>query len=177
MTTTSAKLATLGGGCFWCMQPPFDALPGVVSTRVGYSGGKTPDPTYEEVCEGGTGHAEAVEVSYDPAKVPYEKLLDVFWRQIDPTTPNRQFADAGTQYRTAVFYHDEEQRAAAEKSKRELAASGRFDAPIVTEIVPAGPFYEAEDHHQKYYEKRTLHYKLYRAGSGREAYLKRTWEG
>jgi len=172
---SATKKATFAGGCFWCMQPPFDALPGVVSTTVGYIGGHVPDATYEQVCEGTTGHAEGIEVVYDPERVTYERLLDVFWRQIDPTTPNRQFAYAGTQYRTAVFFHDDEQRQAAEASKQALARSGRFDKPIVTEIVPAGPFYPAEDYHQKYYQKRTTHYKLYRAGSGRQAFIERAW--
>ncbi len=172
---SATKKATFAGGCFWCMQGPFDALPGVASTTVGYTGGAKPDPTYEEVCEGTTGHAEAIEVVYDPKVVGYDKLLDVFWRQIDPTTPNRQFADAGTQYRMAIYVHDDDQRKQAEASKKALAASGRFDKPIVTEIAPAGPFYPAEDYHQKYYQKRTLHYKMYRAGSGRQAYLEKTW--
>lgn len=171
----ATKRATFGGGCFWCMQPPFDALEGVVSTRVGYCGGSVENPTYEQVCEGDTGHAEAVEVTYDPARVSYEKLLDVFWRQIDPTAENRQFADSGTQYRTAVFYHDEEQKRAAQASKAALGQSGRFTKPVVTEIAPAAPFYPAEDYHQKYYQKRSLHYKLYKAGSGREAFIRRTW--
>ncbi len=171
------KLATFAGGCFWCMQPPFDALEGVVATRVGYCGGRVAGPTYEQVCGGETGHAEAVEVEYDPAKVGYERLLDVFWRQIDPTTVDRQFADAGSQYRTAIFYHDETQRKAAEASKAALAKSGRFERPIVTEIVAAPPFYPAEDYHQKYYQKRALHYKLYKAGSGRESFIERTWGG
>lgn len=157
------------------MQGPFDALPGVLSTVVGYTGGTVKDPTYEQVCEGDTGHTEAVEVVYDPAAVSYEKLLDVFWRQIDPTTLNRQFADSGTQYRTAIFYHDEEQRKQAEDSKRRLDSSKRFERPIVTEITAAVPFYPAEDYHQKYYEKKTFHYKMYRAGSGREAYLQDRW--
>ena len=157
------------------MQPPFDALAGVVATTVGYTGGPKPNPDYEEVCAGTTGHAEAVEVVYDPAQVSYDKLLDVFWRQIDPTTPNRQFADGGTQYRTAIYCHDEQQRLAAEAAKKALGESGRFNAPIVTEIVPAEPFYPAEDYHQKYYQKRTQDYKRYRQGSGREDFIRRTW--
>lgn len=169
------KRATFGGGCFWCMQPPFDALKGVVSTRVGYSGGTVPNPTYEQVCAGDTGHAEAVEVVYDPSAVSYDQLLDVFWRQIDPTTPNRQFADSGTQYRTAIFYHDEEQKRLAQASKDALGKSGRFERPIITEIVPAQPFYPAEEYHQSYYQKRSFHYKLYKAGSGRESFIARVW--
>jgi peptide methionine sulfoxide reductase msrA/msrB len=170
------KKATFAGGCFWCMQAPFDATPGVLSTLVGYTGGRTENPTYEEVCGGDTGHAEAIEVVYDPAKVAYEKLLDVFWRQVDPTTPNRQFADAGTQYRTAVYYHDEQQRSAAEASKKALGQSGRFDQPIVTEIAPAQTFYPAEENHQKYYQKRTLHYEMYKKGSGRQDFIERVWK-
>jgi len=172
---SATKKATFAGGCFWCMQGPFDALPGVISTTVGYTGGAKADPTYEEVCAGTTGHAEAIEVVYDPEIVTYERLLDVFWRQIDPTTPNRQFADAGTQYRTAIYVHDDDQRRAAEASKKALGSSGRFDKPIVTEISPAAPFYAAEEYHQKYYQKRALHYKMYRAGSGRQAYIETTW--
>jgi peptide methionine sulfoxide reductase msrA/msrB len=159
------------------MQPAFDATPGVSSTTVGYTGGESENPTYEEVCGGETGHAEAIEVVYDPAVVSYEKLLDVFWRQIDPTTPNRQFADAGTQYRTAVYFHDDEQRRAAEASKKALGESGRFDKPIVTEIAAAGVFHAAEDNHQKYYQKRALHYQMYKKGSGRQDFIDRTWGG
>jgi len=165
-------IATFAGGCFWCMQPPFDNLDGVVSTKVGYTGGSKENPTYEEVCSGTTGHAEAVQVVYDSSKVTYEQLLDVFWRNVDPTTVNRQFADRGTQYRTAIFYHTEEQKRLAEESKKGLDTSGRYDRPIVTEIVRAGKFYEAELYHQKYYLKQPAHYKRYRAGSGRQDYLK-----
>jgi methionine-S-sulfoxide reductase len=154
------------------MQPPFDNLDGVVSTKVGYTGGSKENPTYEEVCSGTTGHAEAVQVVYDSSKVTYEQLLDVFWRNVDPTTVNRQFADRGTQYRTAIFYHTEEQKRLAEESKKGLDTSGRYDRPIVTEIVRAGKFYEAELYHQKYYLKQPAHYKRYRAGSGRQDYLK-----
>jgi len=170
----SAK-ATFAGGCFWCMQPPFDKTTGVVSTVVGYTGGAESDPTYEQVASGRTGHAEAIRVVYDPSQVSYERLLEVLWRNINPTTRDRQFADVGRQYRTAIFYHTEEQRRQAEASKQRLAQSGKFDQPIVTEIVPAGPFYPAEDHHQDYYKKHPIHYTLYRIGSGREGYLKATW--
>lgn len=158
------------------MQPPFDALPGVLSTTVGYTGGAAANPAYEDVCAGGTGHAEAVEVVYDPDAVSYDTLLDVFWRQIDPTALNRQFADGGTQYRTAVYYHDDEQRAAAERSKKALGESGRFGKPIVTEISAVGPFYPAEEHHQKYYQRSAAHYKRYRAGSGRQDFIERVWQ-
>lgn len=173
----SAELekATFAGGCFWCMQPPYDKLEGVVSTRAGYTGGKTKNPTYEQVSTGTTGHAEAVEIMFDPALTGYEELLDVFWHSIDPTTTNKQFADNGTQYRTAIFYHNEEQKRLALASKEALEKLGKFSKPIVTEIVPASEFYAAEDYHQKYYEKEPVHYKMYKIGSGREAYLKKTW--
>jgi methionine-S-sulfoxide reductase len=169
------KTATFAGGCFWCMQPPYDQLPGVVSTTVGYTGGFKPYPTYEEVSSGQTGHLEAVRIVYDPAKVDYNDLLRIFWQSIDPTDPGGQFADQGSQYHTAIFYHDEEQRKLAEASKAELAASGRFKKPIVVPILLAKPFYPAEDHHQKYYRKSTIHYKMYKAGSGREGFLNQTW--
>jgi len=167
--------ATFAGGCFWCMQPPFDKIPGVISTAVGYTGGATAHPTYEEVCSGSTGHAEAIEVTYEPARVSYDALLDVFWRNIDPTTPNKQFADTGTQYRTAIFYHSAEQKRLAEASKKKMEKSGVFGKPIVTEIVPASTFYPAEDYHQKYCRNNPVRYKFYSAGSGREDYLKKLW--
>ena len=169
------KKATLAGGCFWCMQPPFDKIPGVISTAVGYTGGATAHPTYEEVCSGSTGHAEAIEVTYEPARVSYDALLDIFWRNIDPTTPNKQFADTGTQYRTAIFYHSAEQKRLAEASKKKMEKSGVFGKPIVTEIVPASVFYPAEDYHQKYCQNNPVRYKFYSAGSGRENYLKKLW--
>ncbi|PLX84859.1 MAG: peptide-methionine (S)-S-oxide reductase [Desulfuromonas sp.] len=168
--------ATFAGGCFWCMEHPFAALDGVVSVTVGYAGGDRENPTYEEVCAGGTGHAEAVEVLFDPGRIGYDELLEVFWRNIDPTAVNRQFADMGSQYRTAIFFHDEEQRRLAEASKRALQDSGLFAAPIATEISPAGPFYRAEDYHQGYYRKNPVRYGLYRSGSGRDRFLDRTWE-
>ena len=167
--------ATFAGGCFWCLEPPFDKLKGVVSTTPGYIGGQTKNPTYAQVCEGTTGHAEAVEIVYDPAQISFKELLDVFWRNIDPTTLNRQFADVGTQYRTAIFYHNEEQKKAAQDSKEQLGKSGRYNQPIVTEIVPAGTFYPAEDYHQDYYKKNAFPYKQYRMGSGREGYIKKMW--
>jgi len=172
MTT---EKATFAGGCFWCMEGPFEQLPGVVSVTSGYTGGEQPNPTYEEVSSGGSGHAEAVQIAYDPAKVTYQQLLETFWRQIDPTQPDGQFADHGSQYRTAIFYHGEEQQRLAEASRDALAASGKFARPIVTEIAPAGPFYPAEDYHQDYYKKNPLRYNLYKAGSGRAGFLKRTW--
>ncbi len=157
------------------MEPPFDALPGVISTASGYTGGTTSKPTYEQVSAGVTGHAEAVQVRYDPAKISYEKLLQVFWRNIDPLTPDRQFCDSGSQYRSAIFYHDAEQRRLAELSKAALEKSGRFDRPIVTQIVPASAFHPAEEYHQDYYVKNPLRYKFYRAGCGRDRRLKELW--
>lgn len=167
--------ATFAGGCFWCMESPFDTLKGVISTLVGYTGGHTKNPTYEEVSSGKTGHAEAIEIVYDPSIISYAELLDVFWKQIDPTARNRQFADGGTQYRTAVFFHSEEQKRLVEESKRKLERSGKFSAPLATEIVPAATFYPAEEYHQKYYKKNPLQYKLYFSGSGREDFLKKMW--
>jgi peptide-methionine (S)-S-oxide reductase len=148
--------ATFGAGCFWGVEANFRSVEGVVDTAVGYAGGHRPDPTYRDVCTDRTGHAEVVQVEYDPARVSYEKLLDIFWENHDPTTLNRQGPDVGTQYRSVVFYHDEDQRAAAEDSKRRLDGSGRFSRPIVTQIVPAAPFYRAEEYHQRYLEKRGL---------------------
>ena len=175
MDNKEIEKAVFAGGCFWCMQNPYDELKGVVSTAVGYTGGHVGDPTYEEVCAGNTGHAEAIEVLYDPTQINYSELLNVFWRNIDPTTLNKQFADVGTQYRTAIFYHSEEQRQSAESSKEEMERSGIYDDPIVTEITPASTFYKAEDYHQKYYEKCPVKYKMYKSGSGREQYLENKW--
>lgn len=169
------ETATFGGGCFWCMEGPFKQLPGVVSVTSGYSGGTVAHPTYEDVSSGRTGHAEVIQVVYDPAKVTYNQLLDVFWRNIDPTDPGGQFADQGSQYRTVIFTHTEAQRQAAEASKQRLAASGKFEAPIATAIEPARPFYAAEDYHQGYSEKNPLQYNLYKQGSGRAGFLKKTW--
>ncbi len=168
--------ATFAGGCFWCMQPVFDKFPGVVSTTVGYAGGDKENPTYEQVSTGRTGHTEAIEVIYDPAKASYGKLADAFFQSIDPTDRGGQFADRGSQYRTAVFYHDENQKREAEASKERLAKSGKFDQPVVTEIVPASKFYPAEEYHQKYYVKNAGHYYLYKVGSGREGFLKKIWK-
>ncbi len=167
--------ATFAGGCFWCMEAPFDSLPGVVSVTVGYTGGELKNPTYEQVSAGGTGHAESVQIVYDPQKISYEKLLDVFWHNIDPTTADRQFCDTGHQYRTAIFYHTPEQRRLAEQSKAPLEKSKPFSGPIVTEIVPAGEFYPAEDYHQHYYKKNPLRYKFYRLSCGRDRRLKELW--
>jgi peptide-methionine (S)-S-oxide reductase len=175
-TTTSAHAtATFAGGCFWCMEPPFDELDGVISTTSGYTGGSKQNPTYEEVSSGTTGHTEAVQVVYDPKRISYERLLEVFWRNIDPVTPNAQFCDHGTQYRSGIFYHDEAQRRLAEESKRALESSGRFKAPIVTEIVAAGSFYPAEEYHQDYYKKNPIRYKFYRASCGRDRRLAELW--
>jgi methionine-S-sulfoxide reductase len=168
-------LATFAGGCFWCMEPPYDKLDGVLATISGYIGGTTADPTYQEVSAGGTGHAEAVQVTYDPSKVSYEELLEVFWRNVDPLDAGGQFCDRGDQYRTGIFVHDDEQRRLAEASKQALAGSGRFDEPIVTEIEQAGTFYPAEDYHQDYYEKNPLRYDFYRWNCGRDARLAQLW--
>jgi peptide-methionine (S)-S-oxide reductase len=168
-------VATFAGGCFWCMQPPFDKTKGVVRTTAGYTGGTVPNPTYEEVSDGGTGHAESVEVVYDPSVVSYQQLLDVFWRNIDPLAKDRQFCDAGHQYRSAIFYHDAEQKRQAEESKAALEASGRFHSPIETGIVEAGPFYPAEDYHQEYYKKNPARYAFYRWNCGRDQRLRALW--
>jgi peptide methionine sulfoxide reductase msrA/msrB len=167
--------ATFAGGCFWCMEAPFEKLDGVVGVTSGYTGGKETAPSYQEVSSGRTGHVEAVQVKYDPTVVSYEYLLKVFWRQIDPTDDGGQFADRGKQYRTAIFAYDREQHRLAEASKRELAKTGVFKAPIVTEVRWAAPFYAAEAYHQDYYKKNPSNYKRYRAGSGREAFLKSVW--
>ena len=167
--------ATFAGGCFWCMEPPFDKLDGVIATISGYTGGSAEDPSYEEVSAGGTGHAEALRVIYDPAKVSYEKLLDVFWHNIDPVTANRQFCDGGEQYRSAIFVHDGEQAAAARASRDAIAASKRLPGPIVTEIVDAGRFWPAEDYHQDYYVKNPMRYEFYRYNCGRDDRLQELW--
>jgi peptide-methionine (S)-S-oxide reductase len=167
--------ATFAGGCFWCMEPPYDKLDGIISTTSGYIGGDKPNPTYGEVSAGGTGHAEAVEIVYDPAKIGYSKLLDVFWRNIDPTTRDRQFCDIGSQYRTAIFYHDEEQKRLAVASRAALEKSKPFPQPIVTEIVPAGTFTPAEGYHQDYYLKNPVRYRFYRFNCGRDQRLEELW--
>lgn len=167
--------ATFAGGCFWCMVHPFEKLDGVKEVISGYTGGRKENPTYEEVSSGTTGHVEAVQVIYDPAKVSYQKLLDVFWRQIDPTDAGGQFVDRGTQYRSVIFSHTPEQKALAEKSRADLQRSGRFNKPIVTDILPAGKFYRAEEYHQDYYKKNPIRYKFYRYNSGRDQFLKKVW--
>jgi peptide-methionine (S)-S-oxide reductase len=166
-------IATFAGGCFWCMEPPFDALEGVVRTTAGYTGGDTPNPTYQEVSAGRTGHAEAVQVVYDPRKVTYARLLEVFWRNIDPTTPDRQFCDVGTQYRSAIFVADETQRRLAEESR--AAVARQLGRPVVTEIVPVSTFYPAEEYHQDYYRKNPIRYKFYRYSCGRDQRLEALW--
>jgi peptide-methionine (S)-S-oxide reductase len=168
-------VATFAGGCFWCMEPPFDELDGVISTTSGYSGGHVANPTYEQVTAGRTGHAEVVRVLYDPARVGYGALLRVFWRNIDPLTPNAQFCDRGSQYRSGIFVHDEEQKRLALESKRALERSGRFDRPIVTEITAFTNFYPAEDYHQDYYLKNPRRYKFYRYSCGRDKRLAELW--
>lgn len=177
VSANSLKIATFAGGCFWCMEPPFEKLEGVVEVVAGYTGGHTPRPTYEAVCSGTTGHAEAVRVTYDPARIGFDRLLEVFWQNIDPTDFDGQFADKGHQYRTAIFYHDAEQERLARASKTKLEKSGKFKHPIATEISPAGVFHLAEDYHQDYFKKQPSHYKRYRKGSGREDFLRETWGG
>lgn len=170
-TTNDYEEATFSGGCFWCMQPPFDSLRGVSSTTVGYTGGKEKNPTYDDVCLGKTEHLESVQIVFDPSVITYEKLLDVFWLNVDPTDGGGQFVDRGMHYRTAIFYHSEEQKKIAEESKNKLAESGRYPGPIVTEIRPAMEFYPAEDYHQNFYEKNPIGYASYKMGSGRERYI------
>jgi peptide-methionine (S)-S-oxide reductase len=167
--------ATFAGGCFWCVESDFDKVEGVISTTSGYIGGRVPNPTYEQVSAGATGYAEAVEIVYDPRKVSYEKLLEVFWVSVDPTVKDRQFCDVGSQYRTAIFVHDEAQRRAAEASKTALEKSKPFKAPIVTPIEMATTFYPAEEYHQDYYKKNPIRYKFYRNGCGRDARLRELW--
>jgi len=167
--------ATFAGGCFWCMESPFEKLEGVKEVISGYTGGHKEDPTYKEVSTGGTGHVEAVQIIYDPSKITYSELLNVFWKQVDPTDSSGQFVDRGQPYRTAIFYHDEEQKHLAEKSKEELNKSGRYDRPIVTQIVKSSKFYRAEEYHQDYYKKNPIRYKYYRYNSGRDRYLENIW--
>jgi len=171
----STETAIFAGGCFWCMQHPYDAEDGVIATTVGYTGGHKKNPTYREVSAGGTGHAEAVRIVYDPQKVSYTRLLDIFWHNIDPLSANGQFCDRGNQYRSAIFYLNEEQRQLAEASKQALEESGRFTTPIVTEITAAGEFYPAEEYHQDYYRKNPIRYKFYRGTCGRDRRLHELW--
>ncbi len=171
----NTELAIFAGGCFWCMEPPFEKLPGVLSVTSGYTGGNTVDPTYKEVSAGRTGHTEAIEIVFDPSQVSYPQLLEILWMNIDPTDGKGQFVDRGNQYRSGIFYLNEEQRVQAEASKQKLERSGRFDKPIVTEIVPATTFYPAEEYHQDYYKKNPLRYKFYRYNSGRDRFLEKAW--
>lgn len=168
--------ATFAGGCFWCMESPFETLEGVIDVVSGYTGGHKENPNYQEVSAGGTGHMEAIQILYNPSKITYSELLDIFWRQIDPTDSGGQFVDRGNQYGTAIFYHNEEQRAFAEKSKERLEKSGRYKKTIVTKILKAPKFYKAEGYHQDYHKKNPLRYKLYRFHSGRDKYLKKVWK-
>lgn len=167
--------ATFAGGCFWCEESAFEKVPGVLSATSGYTGGNVPNPTYEQVSAGGTGHKEAVEVVFDPAKVSYKQLLDVFWRNSDPTDAGGQFCDRGPEYRSQIFYHDEAQRKLAEESKQAVEKTKRFKEPVVTEITPAGPFYRAEEYHQKYHSKNPVRYKFYRFNCGRDRRLQELW--
>jgi peptide-methionine (S)-S-oxide reductase len=173
--TPSYETATFAGGCFWCMEPPFDKLEGVISTTSGYTGGHKKDPTYQEVSHGGTGHAEAVQIIYDPEKISYTRLLDVFWHNVDPTNAHGQFCDNGDQYRSEIFYHNEEQRRLAVASKQDLEKHKQFAAPIVTRISPATTFYPAEDYHQNYYQNNPIRYKYYRFSCGRDRRLEELW--
>ena len=172
----SYKVATFAGGCFWCTESDFEKIEGVIDVVSGYIGGHEENPTYKEVSAGITGHTEAIKVTYDSGKVSYSQLLEVFWRHVDPTDPGGQFVDRGSQYRSAIFYHDEEQKRLAEESKKKLNGSGRFKKPIVTEIVPFDRFYPAENYHQDYYKKSPLRYKVYRFHSGRDQFLKKVWQ-
>jgi peptide methionine sulfoxide reductase msrA/msrB len=172
---TQHKIATFAGGCFWCMEAAFEATEGVAEAISGYTGGHTVNPTYEQVLSKTTGHLEAVQVYYDPTRISYGELLDVYWRNIDPTDDTGQFVDKGEQYLTAIFYTNDEEKAIAEESREELENSGRFTKPIVTEIIEFDVFYEAEEYHQDYYKKRVLSYKLYESGSGREEFKKEFW--
>jgi len=171
----NAHTAVFAGGCFWCTESDFEKVDGVIDAISGYTGGKEVNPTYQQVSAGRTGHVEAVKVVYDPAKITYAELLDVFWRHVDPTDEGGQFVDRGSQYASAIFYADEDERRQAEMSKKDLAASGRFDKPIVTPILPLGPFYPAEEYHQDYYKKSAFNYKRYRSGSGRDQFIEKIW--
>jgi peptide methionine sulfoxide reductase msrA/msrB len=167
--------ATFAGGCFWCLVPPFELLDGVTDIKSGYTGGHVDKPGYRQVCAGNTGHYEAVQVIYNPEKITYRQLLDVFWQQIDPTDPEGQFYDRGQQYSTAIFYHDEDQRKAAEQSKDALEQSGKFNKPIVTNILNAADFFPAEEYHQEYHKKNPEHFQSYKLGSGRQAFIEKLW--
>ncbi|SFD77293.1 peptide methionine sulfoxide reductase msrA/msrB [Lentibacillus persicus] len=173
MTT---ELATFAGGCFWCMVEPFDERPGIEKIVSGYTGGHVENPTYEQVCSDTTGHLEAVQITFDPALMSYEELVNTFWQQIDPTDAGGQFNDRGESYTTAIFYHNSSQKEIAEQTKQDLENSGKFSKPIVTPILPAKTFYRAEEEHQDYYKKQSFHYRLYKKGSGREDFINETWK-
>lgn len=162
------KTAIFAGGCFWCMVKPFDSLDGIEKVVSGYTGGHTSNPTYKQVCSGGTGHTEAVQITYDPEKITFQELVDIYWKQTDPTDASGQFADRGDSYRPVIFYENDQEKEIAEYSKQRLNDSGRFNQPVVTSIEPKAPFYEAEDYHQNFYKKNKLHYEAYRTGSGRK---------
>jgi peptide-methionine (S)-S-oxide reductase len=170
------EVATFAGGCFWCMVKPFDEMPGIIKVVSGYTGGSVENPTYEQVCTGTTGHFEAVEITYDPTVFPYEKLLELYWQQIDPTDPDGQFYDRGPSYFAAIFYQNDRQKELAEESKKRLQESGRFSKPIVTPILPAKPFYPAEEYHQQYYKKNQAHYESYHVSSGRAPFIEKHWK-
>nr|WP_219921531.1 peptide-methionine (S)-S-oxide reductase MsrA [Rufibacter sp. XAAS-G3-1] len=172
---TQYELATFAGGCFWCMVKPFHKYEGVIKVVSGYTGGHVPNPTYEQVCSETTGHYEAVQVTFDPEVISYPQLLNIFWESIDPTDAGGQFGDRGSSYRTAIFYHSEQQKEQAELSKKELQNNGPFETPIVTPVLPAVPFYQAEEYHQDYYKKNPGHYGRYFVGSGRAGFLERNW--
>jgi len=174
-TAAETKKAVFAGGCFWCIQTPYDKVKGVVKTIVGYTGGSAEDATYEKVSSHRTKHREAIEVTYDPTQISYEQLLEILWRNIDPTQVNGQFFDVGENYKTAIYYGNDEEKKLAEASKEKLSKSGKFSKPIVTDILPATPFYPAEDYHQKYYLKKPADYDAYHSGSGREKFFEKTW--
>ena len=173
---TETRTAVFAGGCFWCIQPAFDKAKGVIKTVVGYSGGSEPNPTYELVASEKTGHRESIQSTYDPAKISYDQLLEIYWRQIDPTQADGQFTDIGPSYRAAIFYGSDDEKRVAETSKEELARSGKFNKPIVTEILPAMKFYPAEAYHQKYYQQNPEHFEAFEEGSGRVSFKKKAWE-
>ena len=175
-TQAETKTAIFAGGCFWCMQEPFDHVQGVTKTVVGYTGGSKEDANYTAVSAHRTQHREAIEVTYDPARISYDQILDVFWRNINPTQADGQFHDIGLSYQAAIYYQSEEEKKTAEASKEKLGKSGKFDRPIVTEILPAKPFYPAEDYHQKYYLKKPADYEAYHTGSGRDRFFDKTWK-
>jgi methionine-S-sulfoxide reductase len=174
-SAAATKTAIFAGGCFWCMQPPYDKTKGVTKTIVGYSGGDEVNPTYDQVSNKKTGHREVIQVTYDPAQISYSELVEIFWRNINPTQADGQFADIGLPYQSAIFYQNEEEKKIVEGSKEKLAQSGKFQKPIVTPILPEKPFYPAEDYHQKYSQKNEADYKRYYVGSGRAGFLQKTW--